>query len=423
MINSYNSEENFNKKDTILVVDDLPENLSLLADLLESKNYDVRVCRSGSLALESLQHFTPELILLDVKMPNLNGYEVCTKIKENNLTKNIPVIFLSALDSTFNKVTAFKVGGIDYITKPFQEEEVLARIETQLKIQQQTKSLEREIQTRKETELTLEETNKILIEKTQQLELINQDLQAFNYTVSHDLRNPLTIIFSATTLLKNRCEKILDKKDQRFLQMIQEAGKRMDQIINDLIVLSQIGNDQLFIQFIQINDIIKEIAEKLKYNSKYVNVKVIIDENITAFADQRFLRIALENLLDNAFKYSCNQEKSLIKFSQISWEYLENHENLFLAQYPHLSWQQIIEENTLESVYFISDNGIGFEMEYAQDIFSPFKRLINSHDVQGTGIGLSIVKRIIDRHQGFIWCESKINEGSTFYFTLPEKIK
>ncbi|BAQ63025.1 response regulator receiver modulated diguanylate cyclase [Geminocystis sp. NIES-3708] len=423
MTYSHDIDENKKKKDTILVVDDLPENLSLLANLLESKNYDVRVCRSGNLALKSLTSFTPELILLDVKMPNLNGYEICAKIKENQLTKNIPIIFLSALDSTFDKVTAFKVGGVDYITKPFHEEEVLARIETQLKIKQQTKNLEKEIQIRKQAELHLEEINKILSEKTQQLELINQDLQAFNYTVSHDLRNPLTIIFSASTLLKDRCINILDKKDQRFLDMIQEAGQRMNQIINDLIVLSQIGNDQLFIQFINLNDIIKEIIEKLKYNSKYANVNVIIEDNITGFGDPRFLRIALENLLDNAFKYSYQRENPCIKISQISWEYLENHENLFLTQYPHLSLQKIKEENNSASVYFITDNGIGFEMEYAQDIFSPFKRLINSHEIEGTGIGLSIVKRIIDRHQGFILCESEINKGSTFYFTLPAKIQ
>lgn len=416
-----NNNANNDYKATILVIDDLLDNLNLLTNLLELKNYDVRVSLSGELALKSLKHFTPDLILLDIKMPNLDGYEVCRRLKADSNTANIPVIFLSALDATLDKVIAFQVGGVDYVTKPFQFDELCSRIESQLTIQKQKQLLIFEIELRKEIEFSLEKINKDLIEKSHQLQLVNQDLKAFNYSVAHDLRNPLSVILGANSLLKSIYNLQLDEKQKKLIDMIDESSRRMEQIIEDLLMLSSLREKELIIDSLHLSKLVTEILAKLPPYQPEKQVELIITPDIIVEGDQRFLRIALENLLGNAWKYSSKQSKPCIEFGAILFKNLPNQQDIFSLQYPNLSFKEIQRKNESHLVYFIRDNGVGFEMEKAAQIFLPFKRLHNQNEFEGTGIGLSIVKRIIDRHHGFIWCESKVNQGTTFYFNLSKK--
>ena len=175
-------------KGNILVVDDTPANLRLLARILSEHGYKVRLIPNGSLVKGAIQTAPPDLILLDIKMPGLNGYEVCQRLKEDEQTRDIPVIFISALDETIDKVKAFGIGGVDYITKPFQLEEVLARVETHLSL----RNLQRQYQ----------QANAELLASNAALAASNQELDAFAHMVAHDLKNPLSLVLGYVDFLK-----------------------------------------------------------------------------------------------------------------------------------------------------------------------------------------------------------------------------
>lgn len=523
----------------ILIVDDKPENLRVLDKMLTEKGYTVRKAINGNLALKSAESTTPDLILLDIKMPEMDGYQVCKQLKSNFKTEEIPVIFISALDETIDKVHAFELGGIDYITKPFHEEEVIARINNQIFIQKQKKKLQQEITKRQETEeilyqsrallnsvlnssldgvaamqsvrdltgkiqdfrcvvinpvicnilgikkqnlmgkiifkqfltklnsdlfdafvevvetgkplkqdfyyrnnkfnnwyhfiavklgdgfsitvrditerknmeLNLQKTNEELVKRSAELQSLNQELEAFSYSVSHDLRNPLHQISAFNEIFLDNYRNILDEEGQEILEMIGNSCKQMNKIIEDLLLLSKVKKHELILDSVDLSAIVNEIMFKLKYIQPEQKTDIIIKPEIIVKGDANLLRIALENLISNAWKYSSKKEKSSIEFGFIS-DNIDDHKTKF-------SLPQCSLYNDLKNVYFIRDNGAGFDMQKADKLFTPFQRLHSDADFEGTGIGLSIVQRIIHRHGGLIWCEAKPNQGATFYFTIP----
>ena len=180
----------------ILVVDDTPIKLRLLSNLLTKHGYRITLIEDGLAALAAVQANTPDLILLDINMPGLDGYEVCQRLKSQEHTKEIPVIFISSFDETWDKVRAFQVGGVDYITKPFQVEEVLARINVHISLRQLQKQLQL--------------SNESLIQSNQALATSNEELNAFAHTVAHDLKNPLTTIVSYTSYLTSSPSAYID---------------------------------------------------------------------------------------------------------------------------------------------------------------------------------------------------------------------
>jgi two-component system sensor histidine kinase/response regulator len=375
-----------NSKGDILIVDDVPENLELLFNMLSEYNYEVRRVLSGKQALKIAEIDPPDLILLDILMPEIDGYEVCEKIKKSDKTKHIPVIFLSALNDPFDKVKAFQVGGVDYINKPFNLEEVLARIENQLALLRSQKKLEKK--------------NQILLEKNQQLdrqkkelEIVNKELEAFNNRVSHDISNHLQSIqgFSEILLDDSQVQNSLDPESLEYMKIIKYAAKNIDQIIIDLKRLSHINSIKIELDYFDLSAMISEIFSNLKtqYSSRKTNLQIV--PNIIVKGDINLLRIALENLINNAWKYSSKKDHTFIEFGTI--------------KSPQLT-------------YFIKDNGAGFDMNKAQEIFTPFKRLHSSQEFEGTGIGLSTVEKIINLHGGKIWYNAEIDQGATFYFTL-----
>lgn len=356
----------------ILIVDDVPENLQLLFEILNEEGHEVRRVLNGKQALNAVKADPPDLILLDIKMPIMDGYEVCQVLKANPETAHIPVIFLSALNDVFDKVKAFSVGGIDYINKPFDVYEVLLRVENQLKLLR---------------------SSQILEEKNHELQLLNQDLEAFNYMVSHDLRRPLTKLLGF-------CEILIDDDDQtnsdrrETLGIIFNAALEMNQIISDLMRLAKIKEETLEIEPLNLSELVSEIVEALRQQDPTRNVKVTIEPDIYAAGDRPLLKIALENLLENAWKYSGRIPDAHIEFLRFK-----------------------------QTIYCVRDNGAGFDLTQSQDLFTPFKRFHSQSDFPGTGIGLAIVNRIIQGHQGKIWCESQVDQGAAFYFTLGTEIQ
>ncbi|MDA0866927.1 MAG: response regulator, partial [Cyanobacteria bacterium] len=202
----------------ILIVDDTPDNLRLLSAILRNQGFEVRKALNGKRAIASIQAVSPDLILLDIRMPDMNGYEVCEYLKADPSTADIPVIFISALDDTLDKINAFAVGGVDYITKPFQEAEVLARIENQLRLRQLQQQL---------------------LQQNEELTRSNRELEQFAYVVSHDLQQPLQSITGFAKIMAMQSKNTLDDDNLGYLQSILDAGGRMQRLIQDLLLYAR----------------------------------------------------------------------------------------------------------------------------------------------------------------------------------------
>ncbi|WP_017294567.1 sensor histidine kinase [Geminocystis herdmanii] len=379
-------------KGDILIVDDIPENLELLFQILTEQNYEVRRVLSGHQALKITEIDPPDLMLLDIKMPEIDGYEVCRQLKSHKNTQHIPVIFLSALNETFDKVKAFQVGGVDYITKPFNIPEVLARVENQLQLIKTKKRLEEKNQ-------KLLSINQQLELQKQELEIVNKELEAFNHRVCHDIRNELAIIQGFSQVLLENGYHNKTEKSQEALTYIISAGKLIEQIIKDLSRLTYINSQQLDFQIVDLSSIAHNIINTLEKSTLHRVIDWKIRENLSVYGDPNLFYIALDNLLSNAYKYTATSDNVEIEFGSL--DNINGADN--------------------QQIFYIKDNGVGFDMEKVEKIFAPFVRLHSNSDFEGTGIGLATVQKIIHLHGGKIWCEGEVNRGATFYFQLPNK--
>ncbi len=375
-----NSQLNIDQKGNILIVDDLPDNLRLLSETLTERGYEVQCAINGKLALMAVENAPPDLILLDIKMPGLDGYEVCTKLKSQESTSSIPVIFLSALDDVFDKVKAFSVGGVDYVSKPFQVEEVLARVENQLTICRLQKQLEHQ-------NLKLHQLN-------DELARSNQELEQFAYIVSHDLQQPLqTITGFAELMLSLKSEIVLEEEADEYVLPILEEGIRMQELIKNLLEYSRVGTKRRELKPIDCNLILAETLKNIHHSIEQSQAIITHQTLPTIKADKIQLGQLFQNLIENGIKY---RRPGVIPQVTIS-----------------------AEQQGQEWVFTIEDNGIGIKADYFERIFQIFQRLHTIQDYPGTGIGLAICKKIVERHGGRIWVESEFNVGTTFYFTIP----
>lgn len=377
----------------ILLVDDRPDNLRLLLNILKDKGYKVRCVTTGAMALRVSLRYPPDLILLDIQMPEMNGYQVCEQLKANPETAPIPVIFLSVIEETVEKVHAFNVGGVDYITKPFQVKEVVARVENQLqilrlqnKLREQNIQLEQEIRDRKAIEQQLLELNR-------EMKRSNQELEQFAYVVSHDLQAPLGTIASFAQLLQNRYQDQLDGKALQFIERIIGGSLRMQQLIDDLLQYSRVGRMTQIFEPVQCDRVLSQVLANLE--TKINETKALITHDpLPAIAGNGMGLLQLfQNLISNAIKY----------------------------RHPHSSPRIHIRVSLQEDmwIFSIQDNGIGIETKHLERIFQIFQRLHSDKQYPGTGIGLAICKKIVELHGGKIWVESCPSQGSTFHFTIP----
>ena len=387
-------------QNTILIVDDMPNNLGALLDYLTDFGFEVLVAEDGESAIEQVEYALPDLILLDVLMPGIDGFETCSRLKSNQTTKDIPVIFMTALSDAEDKVKGFSVGGVDYVTKPIQQAEVLARVTTHLsirnlqqKLQQQNECLQQEICDRIKIEQELQK-------RTAQLEAANQELEAFSYSVAHDLRNPITSINGYIWVLEEEYASQLDEDGKHYLERVRVATERMEQLIDDILRLSQITRSKMQFDTVDLSHIAKEIAISLRQTALEREVEFIIAEGILAQGDEPLLKIVLENLLGNAWKYTRNKLRARIEFGVFK--------------------QGIDTESSLQT-YFVRDDGAGFNIANADKLFGAFCRLHGRNEFEGTGIGLANVARIIQRHGGRVWAEGREGQGAVFFVALPQE--
>lgn len=409
----------------ILVVDDREDNLLSIETILDKDGYTIQTANSGRAALKALlkeQDYT--LILMDVQMPDLNGFETATLIYERKILQHIPIIFITAND--FNEDSVFKgyeMGGVDYISKPINPN--LLRAKVSVFVDLYTKNhqliaqdnkltvvntvLAREIEERKTSEEKVRLLNKQLMENIIRLQSTNEELERFAYIASHDLQEPLRKIIMFGDMLDKKYSSFLNDEGRNYLDRMTKASKRMQLLIDNLLALSRSVFPVNTFQETDMFNLVKEVITDLETYIQQKKAKISVSHlpKINIIPDQ-FHRL-IQNLLINAIKFSKEDATPEI---------------YIYSQKVKGADIESITPDKYDDDYLqicIKDNGIGFEQQYADQIFVIFKRLHTYDHIEGTGIGLSICKKIVEQHNGYISAKGIVNEGATFTISLPIK--
>ena len=406
----------------ILVVDDREDNLFSIEAILEKDNYTIVKANSGRAALKILLHQHDfSLILMDVQMPDLSGLETATMIYEREKLKNIPIIFITAHDYDEDYVfKGYKMGGVDYIYKPINPELLRVKVSVFVELYRKThqlvqherkllaanRSLQKEIEERRASEEKVRQLNAQLVENNAHLKEVNEELDRFAYVASHDLQEPLRkiMVFSDKIMLG----KNFNKETEKYFKRIVGASERMQLLINDLLSFSRHSASSSDFKETDLNQLINEVKTELELEIDNTNAQIKVADLPVADVIPSLMRQLFYNLLSNAIKF---RKPNVTPVVEINVEPADPKDFSFPTQHSKQHFYAIT----------ISDNGIGFDPKYAEDIFVVFKRLHSYHEFQGSGVGLSICKKIMEKHHGFIKASSQPGEGSSFTIGLPGK--
>lgn len=345
------------KPQSIVIVDDTPANVILLEKMLAERGYNARPVLSGKLALEAAREQPPDLILLDITMPGMNGYEVCEQLKADKALKNIPVIFISALNETIDKVKAFKLGAVDYVTKPFQFEEVYARVQTHLQLRR--------------------------------LEKLRDDL---THMVVHDLRNPLSVIFGFLELLEQKPGQ-LSAEVQTFIPLARLCSEELLNMIGSILDVSKMGAGEMKLERkpCDLEALVNAvIATTQLFGARTLTLETS-ESSPSVTVDAGLIRRVLQNLVSNALKFTR----------------------------PGGNVHIVVTPGETEVRVAVSDAGPGIEPQYHQQIFEKFGQVEDGNNHLGTGLGLTFCKLAVEAHGGRIGVASEVGKGSTFWLELP----
>ena len=408
----------------ILVVDDRPDNLISIEAILEQDKdkYTIVKANSGKAALKTLLNDHDfSLILMDVQMPELSGYETATIIYERDKLRDIPIIFITAhsYDEDFI-FKGYRMGGVDYIYKPIKPELLRAKVAVfvelysknqQLQVQEKkllaaNEFLQKEIEERKISEQKVKLLNEQLVANNESLKQMNEELDQFAYMASHDLQEPLRKIqvFSDKILRNND----FDADSEKYFDKIINSSKRMQHLINNLLDFSRHTVSSGDFKKTPLNDLVKNALTELEVEIEKSNAKINFGELPVVSAVPGLMQQLFYNLFSNAIKFRKPSEDLVIDIRAEKMH--PNDLSNFVKPNGNRNFHKIT----------VTDNGIGFDEKYAEDIFRVFKRLHSYHEFEGTGVGLSICKKIVEKHHGFIKAESEIDKGSTFIIGLPE---
>ena len=377
----------------ILLVDDQPANLLALEAMLQGLGQTLVKAESGREALRRLLTHDFAVILLDVKMPDMDGFETAALIRQRDKSRDTPIIFLTAADKTHTEaVRGYAVGAVDYLVKPVVPEFVRSKVSVFVELAKKTEQLRRQAELLRDSEQAARELAEMRAELVSDLEHKNRELESFSYAVSHDLRAPLRRIEAfGRAVLESQGEQ-LDGNGRRFMDRIQEASRQMSQLIDDVLYLSKVSRAEVRQQEIDLSGLVESVLERLREADPGRTVETRVRPGVIVAGDGRLLRIALTNLLENAWKFTEREPAAQIEFGMMT--------------------------ATGEPTYFIRDNGAGFDMAYVDRLFGPFQRLHLASEFPGSGIGLATVQRIIHRLGGRVWAEGVVGQGATFSFTL-----
>lgn len=364
----------------ILIVDDTPANLQLLAGMLKERGYKVRPVPNGELALRAARQSPPDLVLLDINMPEVNGYQLCAQLKRDERMTDVPVIFISALNETIDKVHAFAVGGVDYITKPFQFEEVDARVAAHLKLRRLQKDLELR--------------NCELYQTNTELRRAQELRDNLTHMIVHDLRSPLTGVLGAFDLIALESDR-LSAETRDFLKTSRGALDHVLTMITSLLDVSRIEAGELQpkrakCDLVQVARKSIELMEPLR-GKRTITFESSCD-TLTITIDQELISRVFLNLIGNALKFTSSNGTVRLN----------------------------IVRRSPGAYVTVSDNGPGISQEFHQRIFEKFGQVKSDHATVGTGLGLTFCRLAVEAHGGNMGVVSEIGNGSTFWFELPD---
>lgn len=355
-----------NLQATILIVDDSPTNLSVLFEYLNRARLKVVIAQDGLSAIKRIQHIVPDLILLDIMMPGMDGFETLRQLKANNITKEIPVIFMTALNDAVDEVKGLKLGAVDYITKPVQGEIVLARINTHLTMRNLQKNLQEQ----------------------------NAELDAFAHTVAHDLKDPLALLIGYSELMAEAADRMDIEELKSIAKIVDKNGRKMSSIINELLLLSTVRKEEIQVMPLDMANIMTLVQERLaQMIDEYQGEIRLPDSWPVAQGYAPWVEEVWSNYLSNGLKYG--------------------------GEPPCLECGATPQGDNM-ICFWVKDSGPGLSPEAQDKLFTEFTQLSSNIHSKGHGLGLSITHRIIEKLGGKVGVESKPGQGSMFYFTLPK---
>lgn len=416
----------------ILLVDDEPANLLALEAVLESLGHNLVKARSGEEALRHLMRDDFAVILLDVLMPGMNGFETANLIRQRDRSRFTPIIFLTAVGKTEAEMfEGYAAGAIDYLFKPFQPQVLRSKVIVLVDLYRKTEEVRRlndelkrragELETlnlmlknenemRKRTEEELRQSEEELKnlnanleaqvkertaaveERSRQLLKSNEELQQFAYVASHDLQEPLRTIISYLQLIEERLQDKLDAESKEFMGFVVNSAKHMRDLIHGLLEYSRVGSHKNPFQMVNCGVVLEKVMDQLKTSLTEKGAHVETQRLPEVLGDPLLLTMLFQNLIANALKF-CKSSSPEIQIG--------------------------CREGEGEWVLWVKDNGIGIDPKYFDRIFVIFQRLHSREEYPGTGLGLAVCKKTVERHGGRIWVESEPGKGATFYFTLP----
>ena len=406
----------------ILIAEDSPTQAEQLQYILEQKGYEVSAANNGLKAYELAVKARPAMIVSDIIMPEMDGYELCRKIKEDALLHDIPVILVTTMSDPQDVIRGLECGADNFVLKPYSEQYLVDRVRYVLLNREMRKvdesamgveiyfngqrhfitadrlqilnllmsTYEAAIQRNKELNRSQEELQLL----NAQLDTANKELESFSYSVSHDLRAPLRHIDGYLGLLEKHIDSSLDDKGRAYLKIISEAARNMGMLIDDLLAFSRMGRTEMMQSEMELEPLIHEAIRELQPEIQHRQIKWKVLALPKVKADLSMIRQVFANLLSNAAKYTRTREIAEIEVG--------------------------VKTSKKEYIFFVRDNGVGFDMRYVDKLFGVFQRLHRAEEFEGTGIGLANVRRIIARHGGRTWAESKLGHGATFFFSLPK---
>ncbi len=417
-------ESGYQESGSILLVDDRPENLLALESALEILGQPLVTVSTGHEALRAALHQDFAVVLLDIRLPDMDGFETASLLRQRERSRYTPIIFLTAVDKDDEQVShGYSLGAVDYIFKPLDPDILRAKVtvfidlyqkkrqieqlnaELEERVYQRTAQLEaanmdleREVRERERAEDAVRKLNSELEERvrarTAELEAANDELRAFSYSVSHDLRSPVRKIEAFSQLLVDEHGNQLPPDAHGYLDRIRAASLHMNALIEDMLKLSSVSREQMKKETVDLSVLAQIILDDLQRSEPYRRVSTVVEPGVLVRGDEDLLRIALDNLLCNAWKFTGEKEDARIEF--VSTE-LEG-----------------------DRAFSVQDNGAGFDVRHADKLFQAFHRLHPAHVFPGTGVGLAIVHRIVKRHGGRIKGEGEVGNGASFTFTLGE---
>ncbi|HZP92559.1 MAG TPA: response regulator [Burkholderiales bacterium] len=361
----------------LLIVDDEVAQMTALCDTLGDEGYSAAGFSSANEALASLREQRFDLLLTDLMMPEMDGIALLRAAQE--IDPHLAGIVMTGHGTIDTAIEAMKAGALDYILKPFKLSVILPVLSRALDIRRlrmENAVLERSVR-----------------ERTAELEAANRELEAFSYSVSHDLRAPLRAVNGFSNILLEDYLAQLPAEAQRLLNQVSIHAGRMGQLIDDLLRFSRLSRQPLSPQPVNVAALVGEALEGFGTEREGRRIEIHVGPLPDAVGDPALLRQVFVNLLSNALKFTRQRDPAVIEVG--------------------------CRQQDADRIYYVRDNGTGFDMQYADKLFGVFQRLHGDQQFEGTGVGLSIVQRIVARHGGRIWAEAQVDQGAVFYFTLP----